>query len=233
MFKNVSVMQNLFSTILRKVYAEDGNPTANQEPAPAPTTPVTNFEDLIAKARKEEKDKLYPQIEKLKADVESLTKRNNDLLLLIGDKDSKISDLEKTLKEAQKAPKSESQEVKELKMRITELETELTLTKTNAEKEVQKVKLETYKMQKMQGVELIPELVQGTTEAEIDASIEVAKARYTEIVGKVAQSKTTSPTPPVANPNTKTLDLKTLTTDQIRGMSSNEFANYRKQLGLK
>lgn len=48
---------------------------------PTEPTPQVNYEDLIAKARKEEKDKLYPRIQKAESDLKEQVKINNELLL--------------------------------------------------------------------------------------------------------------------------------------------------------
>lgn len=56
------------------VFADEGDNGDNSKP------PI-NYEELIAKARKEEKQKLYGEIEGLKSQVKMLTENNNKLLL--------------------------------------------------------------------------------------------------------------------------------------------------------
>lgn len=60
------------------------DPRPNQDPKPMGTV---NFEELIAKARQEEKDKLYPEIQSWK-------EKHNNLLLVIAERDAKIKELE-------------------------------------------------------------------------------------------------------------------------------------------
>ena len=72
---NTALNNNLFLT----AFAEE-NP--NEPPKNEGNT--VNYEQLIAQARREEKEKLYPQIEKLKAQAEVLTKQVNEALLDLG-----------------------------------------------------------------------------------------------------------------------------------------------------
>ena len=99
-------VKKIISTISLKAFADEGGEPDGAEPK---TTPTINYEDLIAKARKEEKEKQYKAIEKLKTQANTLTEQhNNDLL--------KIADLEKQLKDANDklttAGKGDSEEVK-------------------------------------------------------------------------------------------------------------------------
>lgn len=239
---------------IRQALADEGagDPPAqpdggNQDPKPnsqpsQPAQPSVDFESLIAKARKEEKEKLYPEITKLKEDLEKKVTRINELLLAIGEKDEIISQKDKEIKEAKaNSKKSESQEVKDLNLKITELENKL------AEKdgEISTIKLDSYKSKKMAeaGGELIPELVTGNSEEEIDLAIEKAKERYKEIVSKVAPTQQTKPQNstniPPANPNTQSFDNSQVNVASLSGINlytpegKAEYARMRKQMGLK
>ena len=99
-----------------KALAEEGNKgdddNNQQNGGEDNSTPSINYEDLIAKARKEEKDKQYKTIEKLKTQINSLTNQHNDDLL-------KVAGLEEELNKANekltKAGNGDSEEVKTLK----------------------------------------------------------------------------------------------------------------------
>ncbi len=81
-----------------KVYADEPTPAEPTPAEPAPAEPQKtpiNYEDLISKARKEEKDKLYPQIESLKTQINSWTEKANTHLITIAEKDSEIAELKK------------------------------------------------------------------------------------------------------------------------------------------
>ena len=213
---NVNAKNNFkdfFSTLSRKfvlnVHAEEGgdNDPEDESKVKAPTI---NYEDLISKARAEEKAKQYKTIEKLKAQIETLTKQHNDDLLKVG---SLEKDLETANEKLSSAGKNDSEEVKTLKEEIKTLKgkiTDLEKDKSNLEKDLKdfnentvtreeleteiRAELEaeyttkTYRAEKMAELKdelLVPELVIGNTVEEIDASIEVALAKSKEIREKL------------------------------------------------
>lgn len=186
----------------------EGDPTNNSNPTQQTKQQASvDFESLIAKARAEEKEKLYPEINKLKADLEKKVSRINELLLTIGEKDEVIAQKEKELKDTKSSSKkSESQEVKDLKVQITNLENQL----SEKDSEISNIKLDSYKQKKIAeaGGDLIPELVTGTSEEEIDLAIEKSVERYKEIVGKLQpqQKQQDSNNIPPANPATNAFD---------------------------
>ena len=224
----------------------------------AKTTPTINYEDLIAKARKEEKEKQYKTIEKLKGQIATLTEQhNNDLLVK--------ADLEKQLKEAKdkltKAGGDDSEAVKTLKQEVADLEKakkdlEDKVSKFEGQKPVNREEVEaevraelekeyevkTYKVEKMAEYKddiLVPELVMGTTKEEIDASIQSALERSKQIReslgisdGTKTKKKTTPKTP--ANPSSSSVQDKDISLERLATMDvrSPEYAELRKQLGL-
>lgn len=221
-------------------------------------TPTINYEDLIAKARKEEKEKQYKTIEKLKGQVATLTEQhNNDLLVK--------ADLEKQLKEAKdkltKAGGDDSEAVKTLKQEVADLEKakkdlEDKVSKFESQKPVNREEVEaevraelekeyevkTYKVEKMAEYKddiLVPELVMGTTKEEIDASVQSALERSKQIReslgisdGTKTKKKTTPKTP--ANPSSSSVQDKDISLERLATMDvrSPEYAELRKQLGL-
>lgn len=256
-----SIFRNVMSKVSKSVFADEEpastQPTGGEGTTPAP---VLNFEDLIQKARKEEKDKLYPKISGLQTQVNTLTEQhNNDLL--------KIADLENKLEEAQKANGgSESETVKALKEQISTLEKE----KKDLEKKIKdlekipvvnedelrttieqefeaKYKVKEYRMEQLSKHKddiFTPELVIGNTNEEIDASIQREIERSNEIKSRLGY--TGESTPPANNQQRRTprtpsnpsvsriqdsqLDLNRLATMDVR---SPEYAELRKQLGLR
>ena len=99
MRKNCGIIVGMSNEAIKKVieaislraFADEGG--APEDHSEGSTTPTINYEDLIAKARKEEKEKQYKTIEKLKTQINTLTEQHNSDLL-------KVADLEKQLKEA-------------------------------------------------------------------------------------------------------------------------------------
>ena len=220
------------------------------------TEPTINYEDLIAKARREEKEKQYKTIEKLKGQVATLTEQhNNDLLVK--------ADLERQLKEAKekltKTGEDDSETVKALKQEVSELETakkdlETKVSEFEKNKPVNREEVEaevraeleaeyevkTYKAEKMAELKddiLVPELVMGRTKAEIDASIQSALERSKQIkenLGIAGKKQARTPKSPtnasVSSVQDKEVSLERLATMDVR---SREYAELRKQLGLR
>ena len=224
----------------------------------AKTTPTINYEDLIAKARKEEKEKQYKTIEKLKGQIATLTEQhNNDLLVK--------ADLEKQLKEANDklttAGSGDSEEVKTLKETIKSLEKDKAdldkkvkdyeankpVSREEVEAEVRaeleaEYEVKTYKATKMAELKddiLVPELVMGTTKEEIDASIQSALDRSAEIkknLGISTDKKQTKRTPKSpSNPSVSSVQDSEVSLERLATMDvrSKEYAELRKQLGLR
>lgn len=267
MRKNRGIIAELSSEAIKKVieimsfkvFADEGDSADNTTDTnnEGAKTPTINYEDLIAKARKEEKEKQYNTIEKLKGQVNTLTEQhNNDLL--------KIAELEKQLKEAKddltKAGSGDSEEIKTLKetvktltadketldKKVKDFEAKKPVSKEEVEAEVRaelekEYEVKTYKATKMAELKediLVPELVFGNTIEEIDASIKSALERSAEIKKNlgVSTDKKQNRTPKSpANPSVSgvqdtKISLERLATMDVR---SPEYAELRKQLGLR
>lgn len=197
---NTEKIKAVIGKIALPVFADTTGEGEGEPEGGGDKTPPVNYEDLISKARKEEKDKQYKTIERLKTQVNTLTEQhNNDLL--------RVADLEKKLEESNKkltsAGSGDSEEIKTLKSTIKTLEGEkkdlskkvedYEKNKPKSREEIEKevraelekeYEVKTYKAQKMAELKdklLVPELVGGETKEDIDASIEVALARSEEI----------------------------------------------------
>lgn len=198
-----------------------------------------NYEDLITRARKEEKSKLYPKISQLEKDNESLVQKNNTNLITIEEKEQKIKELEEQIKSSNQ---NDSEQVKDLKKIIKDLENkikDLEDSKIDVEdiektiKEQYDIKL--YRLEKIhdEGNNIIPELVTGTTKEEIDASITASKARFSEIQENIL--KTNKVTIPNVNIDTSKLNTKEISMEELSKMNvaSPEYKEMRAKLGLK
>ena len=73
---NAKLMDVIRKVMVRNVLAE--------EPVPPQQTQTVSYEQLIARARQEEKDKLYPQLQAEKDKVKELIQKNNELLVKMG-----------------------------------------------------------------------------------------------------------------------------------------------------
>lgn len=168
----------------------------------------------IEAARKQEKDKLYGTIEALKETVESLAasaKKDQEAkekaeadakAKAEAEKQAKMSNEERL---AEQMRRFEEQLAKEAAERAR-LESELRVEREGAE-------LERYRQEVLRGEsEIIPELVQGKSQADIDRSVARAKARYQELFqaskkkAEGPNSDVTSNMPGPTNPNPAALE---------------------------
>lgn len=247
----VNVLRGLFSFTSIKANAEGEPPEPNTPPQSG-----INYEQLIAQARKEEKEKLYPQIEKLKSENSTLVGNQNKLLLENGELKTEIA----RLKEEKGSP---DPKVAELDKRVKELEAENTKLKESTPKEEEiRAKIEAEYEIKMYAQQKLTEnkgailshlapSVKGSTKEEIDASIQEAIEMTSTIkkelgiesdepdeVGKKKKKKDPEPNkPPRVPAATPSLDDEgdDYDADYIRNLdpSSQEYAEFRKKLGLK
>lgn len=238
---------NIFA---RRAFAEE----AGGEEETTPTTPTINYEDLIAKARKEEKDKQYAKIKKLEDANKILTEQHNADLLKIGTLEEDVKKLNEQLS---KAGKGDSEEIKGLKESIKALtkekeilEDKVAHAKTVDEEEIRarikeeleeeyEVKLyKTTKLAEHKEELLVPELVYGSTKEEIDNSLQNALARSQEILERagVSRKKTTTPQRQKAtSPSISTTQdnneysMEYIATLDVR---SPEYKEFRRKMGL-
>ena len=239
---------------------EDGgaDPEPSNKEGNEPPKPTINYEDLISKARAEEKSKQYNTIKKLKGQIDTLTNQHNDDLLKIGQLEK---DLETANKKLETSGQGDSEEVNTLKKEIEDLNKDKksltkkledleknTISREELENEI-RTELEaeyatkTYKAEKMAELKddiLVPELVMGSTKEEIDASIEVALAKSKEIrekLGIIEGSKSpqgrTPKTP--SSPSVSGIQNSQFSEDYIASLDvrSPEYAEFRKQIGLR
>ena len=208
------------------------------------TTGTTiNVEDLMAKARKEEKDKLYPRIEQLEKALDSMTKSNNENLI-------KVATLEKDLndKESESLTKLRK-EVKDLKDKLTVAE-ESTVSEESIRAEIEKeYEVKFYKSEKLNELKeaILPtftDLIDGKTVEEIDTNIEVAKTKTLEtkkLLGLVDDegnpiikdtTQTASSKPKAMNPSDNSF-TEVFNEENVRSMTREDYAKWRESKGLK
>lgn len=205
--------------------------TTQTEPKPSGTV---NYEDLIKKAREDEKAKLYPEIQKLKDS-------NNNYIIVLGEKEKRIEELEKENESLRKGKDKLSKDLEEgtktnktvsqLSAEKSRLERLLEEQQMKHENELNSLKVEAHREKQIAAAngEIIEEAVTGKTIEEVDASIERAKQRYQEI----AQRALGNVQMPTVNPSANTKVFADIPIDQIASMSHAEYAEARKKLGLK
>jgi len=235
-------------------------------PATQPTTPpvttiipdvgfsAAQVESLLAKARKEEKDKLYGELQISKDSVKTLTEANKVLQESIKNTDSQLQSLKdqirtsdttriiEQLQEEVKALKGDKQvpttppvtapltevpnkEVEELKAMVATLTTSVTqLTVANQQATSSQIRA---KLLKEAGDELITEMVTGNTAEEITASIEASKKAYQTIYQKAAANAVRIPPANPAGEMNLPSDMKL---EDIANMDMAQWAEKRKEL---
>ena len=233
----------------------EGEEEGSEEAGASKSAPSINYEDLIAKARKEEKEKQYKVIEKLKGQVNTLTEQHNNDLLVKADLEKQLEEaknkltvagtgdteeiksLKETLKALEKTNKDLEEKVKSFEI-VTPVNREEVEAEIRAELETE-YEVKTYKATKLAELKdeiLVPELVFGTTIEEIDKSIQSALERSAEIkknLGYDSKPKRTPKTP--SNPSVNNFQDKEVSIERLATMDvrSPEYSELRRKLGLK
>lgn len=158
--------------------------TEAQQQAEAQGLSEEEVQQRVEAARKEEKDKLYPKIEELQnslKEVQEHFKQEREA------KEKAEQEAQARAEKARQAKLSEDEKQSELLKRIEEKldderkqRTELEARLASKEREAE---LRTYRENAIRaaGDRIIPELVYGNSEAEIDVAIGRAKSKYEEI----------------------------------------------------
>lgn len=239
----------IMDKIILLAHADENDPTPTDPEGNEPAS--INFEQAIAQARKEEKDKLYPRIKKAEDEVKTLTASVNKYLL----ENAALKDELEKMKSQPADPK-----IKELEEKVTSLETEnKTLKETAPSEEELRKKIEAEYEVKLYAQEqisankdsiisiLIPEIT-GTTKEEIDSAIASAKEKTItikkdlgiEVDDEGNEPKKTKTEPakqkkaPPANPASDN-DGDEFDAEYVRNLdpSSKEYAEFRKKMGLR
>lgn len=247
---NAKLMDVVRKVMVRNVLAE--------EPVPPQQTQTVSYEQLIARARQEEKDKLYPQLQAEKDKVKELIQKNNELLVKMGSLQNEYDVVKAQLDDLKNNKGvNENAEITALKAELEKVKKEYKEFKAGTvdeatlrqkvEAEVkQQYEVEMYKVEKLNSDEfkgqIIPELVSGDTKEAIDESLAKSKARYEELIGvnrnqqqqpQQGQQLGAVPTMPVGNPNTQSFISATISAEEIQRMTPEQWAEYRTKLGLK
>lgn len=176
----------------------------------------------VEKARKEEKDKLYPKIEELTQTVKFL----QDHVRKEQEEKEKIKKEADAQAEKERVAKLSADErqaeiLNRLEEQLNREREERAKFKLELEQRDSRDRVKRYRERAIQdaGDEIIPELVIGESEAEIDTAIENAKAKYKEIIAKEKerQGQTVRDNLSSTSPNTEALEEEEL---KERGLAS-------------
>lgn len=193
---------------------------------------TSELKELLAKVRQEEKQKVYNRIEALEAQLKTKDMKVQEL-------EKSISDLQSKLSGKDEEKKTELQMLTDTVVSLQERIDQMASSQENERSEFQKkqreLELDKYRDKKISTAKgkIIPEMVRGTTEAEIDASFVLAKQRYQEVIASAVAGKDAeieiAPTPPPVTP-VRDSNSGQFTSDDIQRMSPAEYAAHRKQL---
>lgn len=224
--------------------------------------PPFDLGKLLAQARQEEKEKLYPEIQRLKSENSLLQKQANDAIMEAGKVKQELEELRKNQGNAS------NEEITKLQAKVEALTEENKKLKESSPKEDEirkqieaEYELKAYLREKLEEnkgriLSVYAKQVKGKTKEEIDAAIKKAIEDSDEIRKEVnggvdspsdseddGKKKKKKPNnnnrndtevPPAPNPSINVGD-KEFTLDYIQGLDprSKEYAEFRKQIGLK
>lgn len=219
-------------------------PKTEETPKTEEKKPITFTLEEVAKIRQDEKNKLYPEISRIKDELvkfqaksEDATTEITNLSEVVKAKDAEIAELKAKIEAYEKEGESSMDKDKQLEevfTKISQLETALKVKDEEFNSYKMKVEIDAYKASKLKDVdESVRDLVEGNSQEEINASIEKAKAVYDRVSKKLGSPNISAPgVPPVALGNMNEL-FKNVKADDIMKMSSKEYAEWRKANGLK
>ena len=232
--------------------AEAGTvPVVNVQGVDAPAVTTTEAvkskfytEEDLAKVRTQEKDKLYPTIEKLKEQVDVLTReREEHAARLAVEADEKNAQLrqqqeeELSAKDLLKLKESEWKEQLERERQERERAFAL-LEQEKAFADIQSFRQQLLEQERENIIPELVDLISGSTREELQTSVESLKDRSTRIL-ESAQSAMqnarremtgTRVTTPPAGPLETQTEQRNFTAQEIASMSVDEYAKYRSRL---
>lgn len=210
------------------------------------TTQITKFytDEDLARARAQEKEKLYPEIDRMKEELSALRKEREE-------REAEEARLRAEAEEAERRKAEEEMDVRTLlEQKQAEYEAMLEAERMEREKafalleqERQFQELQAYRQQRVaqESENIIPELldlVDGSTPDEIEMSIAGLRERSSRIL-ESAQSALQAArrdmvgarvTAPAAGPLDTNSDNQSFTADQISNMSFNDYVKNRSKL---
>lgn len=207
--------------------------------------------DDLAKAREQEKAKLYPQLEKMKEELATAKRLAEDLVAREAAKTA-----ERDAKEAEKAAQRKLKEEEELTFKelLQKKEQEFTLQLENERQERERAfalleqerrfqELSQYRQARIEESrdDIVPELldlVKGNSAEEIEQSIALLKEKSASIINSASAAISASRqqmagarvTMPAAGPLDTDSDYQPRTPDAIREMSMDDYAKNRAKL---
>jgi len=227
-------------------------PLANSEPFATEESPVGQYtaEDL-AKARAQEKDKLYPVMDKMKEELAALKKEREERETAEAERKAQRAARDAEAKKKQQEEAEAELGFKELlKKKEEELESKLAEERSERErafalleKEREFTELQAFRQQRLEQERenIIPELIdliQGNNRDEIETSILALKEKSSRIFDSVAQASQQTRkemvgarvTAPSSGPLDNDPAQLSTSSDDLRNMSMADYAKNRAKL---
>ena len=200
MKNNRVLIAGIKSYLLKSAMQNFIKPVFADEVGDGDTKPPVNYEQLIANARKEEKEKLYPQIEKLKKENNDLVAKLNDALLStasfqrkveeLSSKSGNSAELEKELKTTKAQVEVLQTENKELKEKLEKAPNEEDIVnRIKNEYEVKDYIRQSLADHAKEILKVFQSDVVGNTKEEVDSAIQDAIKKSEEVRQELGKSK--------------------------------------------
>lgn len=195
-----------------------------------------DVQSLIKKVREEEKSKLYGRIETLKKEKSDLESQMNGI-------QDQLKEMKAALTGKDEEKQTEIQKltgvVNGLQEQILNMNEQMVQEREDAQKKQRQLELDNYRAKKISEArgKIIPQMVHGTTEVEIDASVLEAKSEYLKIYNtglkrrseEIEVEETETPLVQPIQP-TREENAGQPTVDQINDMSMDEYEKHRKEI---
>jgi hypothetical protein len=223
-------------------------PAEETPPEPKPegrkSTPRTFSEDDIAKARREEKDKLYPRLEQMENEVKTLREEREARIKAEKEREAQLAaEAKKRAEEEMSLKELLTQKESEWEARLRAVEEQRQRDQALLDQERRFHELQQFRARRLQEEEeaIMPELrdlLTGNTEEEIEASLNSLKERTQRILEQVSGNqqvqrtamKGASVTAPPMGPLENQPGYETLSPDDIRNMDMATYTKMRDKL---
>jgi hypothetical protein len=207
--------------------------------------------DDIAKAREQEKAKLYPQLEKMKEELASLKREREEVAAREAERQSRIADEEARAAQLKKEQEENELSFKDLlKKKEQEFQSQLENERLERERAIALLEQErkfqelmNYRQSRLEQERdnIIPELIdliEGGSQDEIEQSISTLKDKTARILDSAQQAMQSARaqmagprvTAPAAGPLDNDSSQQSFTPDSIRDMSLADYAKQRAKL---
>lgn len=146
---------------------------------------LDQLQDLLAKARKDEKDKLYPELEKARTELKNFKQRAKELE---GQLSTTQTELDGVRAGSATEFESVNRELRESREKIQKLETAIETVASDAADRVRRSELAAYRAKAIaeSGI-VLEELVSGSSEEDIDRAVKEAKAKESKLLARAKE----------------------------------------------